>query len=145
MHPTHNILLILSLSLSLLPSLQIATHVISSIVHIAHKYDNDSNPWPIQIEDHFGNLHSVNLEPGQVDRKSHSDIGCCYETFLHTKSCRTWYEWKGEKTYDENFTKILWTFFNFLLVCLKRLQVFFWSSVNQEIYTLSTQSWPKFV
>ena len=30
------------------------------------QYTNDSKPWPIQIEDHEGTLHSVNLEPGQV-------------------------------------------------------------------------------
>jgi hypothetical protein len=35
-------------------------------VHIAHKYDDDNHPWPIEIEDHQGNLHAVNLEPGQV-------------------------------------------------------------------------------
>jgi hypothetical protein len=46
--------------------LQIETHVISSIVHIAHQYDDDSNPWPIEIEDHDGNLKSVVLEEGQV-------------------------------------------------------------------------------
>ena len=40
--------------------------MISSIVHIAHKYDNDDEPWPIEIEDHDGKLHAVNLEPGQV-------------------------------------------------------------------------------
>jgi hypothetical protein len=40
--------------------------VISSIVHITHKYDNDSEPWPIQIEDHNGRLHSVSLQEGQV-------------------------------------------------------------------------------
>lgn len=45
---------------------KIKTHVISSIVHIAHQYDDDNNPWPIQIEDHNGELHSVNLEPGQM-------------------------------------------------------------------------------
>jgi hypothetical protein len=42
------------------------THVISSIVHIAHEYDDDNEPWHIQIEDHDGNLHSVALEEGQV-------------------------------------------------------------------------------
>lgn len=42
------------------------THVISSIIHIAHQYDDDSEQWPIQIEDHDGNLHSVNLEEGQM-------------------------------------------------------------------------------
>jgi hypothetical protein len=42
------------------------THVISSIIHIAHKYDDDKEPWPIHIEDHDGNLHAVNLEEGQV-------------------------------------------------------------------------------
>jgi hypothetical protein len=45
---------------------QIETHVISSITHVAHEYDDDNEPWPIQIEDHDGNLHSVVLEPGQV-------------------------------------------------------------------------------
>eukprot|EP01035_Chromulina_nebulosa_P018806 gene18806-24575_t len=45
---------------------KIETHVISSIVHIAHQYDDDNEPWPIQIEDHNGVLHSVNLEPGQM-------------------------------------------------------------------------------
>ena len=28
--------------------------------------DIDKEPWPIQIEDQDGNLHSVNLEPGQM-------------------------------------------------------------------------------
>ena len=45
---------------------RVATHVISSIVHIAHEYDNDDEPWPIQIEDHDGNLHSIALKPGQM-------------------------------------------------------------------------------
>ena len=45
---------------------QTTTHVISSIVHITHEYDNDNEPWPIEIEDHDGKLHAVNLEPGQV-------------------------------------------------------------------------------
>jgi hypothetical protein len=42
------------------------THVISSIIHIAHHYDNDNEPWPIHIEDHDGNLHAVVLEEGQM-------------------------------------------------------------------------------
>lgn len=45
---------------------KVETHVISSIVHIAHEYDDDNEPWPIEIEDHDGELHSYNLEPGQV-------------------------------------------------------------------------------
>ena len=32
--------------------------MISSIVHIAHEYDNDDEPWPIEIEDHNGELHA---------------------------------------------------------------------------------------
>jgi hypothetical protein len=40
------------------------THVISSIFHIDH--DEDSEPWPIDIEDHDGKLHSVVLERGQM-------------------------------------------------------------------------------
>lgn len=42
------------------------THVISSIVHVGHLYDNDDEPWPIDIEDHDGNLHSISLEPGDM-------------------------------------------------------------------------------
>ena len=42
------------------------THVSSSIVHIAHEYDDPKEQWPIQIEDHDGALHSVNLKPGQM-------------------------------------------------------------------------------
>ena len=45
---------------------RVQTHVISSIVHVAHEYDSEDEPWPIQIEDHDGNLHSVELEEGQV-------------------------------------------------------------------------------
>lgn len=45
---------------------RISTHVISSIIHIAHEYDNDDEPWPIQIEDHDGNLHSISLKAGQM-------------------------------------------------------------------------------
>ena len=40
--------------------------MISSIVHIAHEYDDDDEPWPIQIEDHNGRLHSISLAPGQM-------------------------------------------------------------------------------
>lgn len=43
---------------------RVETHVISSIVHIAH--DPDSEPWPLDIEDHDGRLHSVVLKPGQM-------------------------------------------------------------------------------
>lgn len=42
------------------------THVISSIIHIAHQYDDDSHPWPIQMEAHDGSLQSVNLQEGQM-------------------------------------------------------------------------------
>ncbi len=64
---------------------QIETHVISSIVHIAHEYDDDSSPWPIEIENHrTGELVGVNLEPGQVkifDTMFHSLIeDRCYFT-----------------------------------------------------------------
>mmetsp|Transcript_29068 Transcript_29068/g.93007 ORF Transcript_29068/g.93007 Transcript_29068/m.93007 type:complete len:375 (-) Transcript_29068:239-1363(-) len=39
------------------------THVISFILHIASELDE---PWPIQIEDHDGRVHSVNLTPGDM-------------------------------------------------------------------------------
>jgi hypothetical protein len=45
---------------------KVQTHVISSIFHIAHEYDDPNEQWPIEIEDHDGNLHSVNLKPGQM-------------------------------------------------------------------------------
>ena len=45
---------------------KVHSHVISSIVHIGHEYDDPNEPWPIEIEDHWGNLHAVNLEPGQM-------------------------------------------------------------------------------
>jgi hypothetical protein len=44
----------------------VQTHVISSIIHVAHEYDDEADPWPVQIEDHDGNLHSVDLAAGQV-------------------------------------------------------------------------------
>ncbi len=43
---------------------RVETHVISSIVHVAHQYDDDNHPWPIEIEDHDGNVHAEVLEPG---------------------------------------------------------------------------------
>jgi hypothetical protein len=39
------------------------THVISAIVHIGHELDE---PWPIQIEDHDGRYHELELEEGQM-------------------------------------------------------------------------------
>ena len=42
------------------------THVISSIIHIAHEYDDDNHPWPLKIEGYDGKLHEVNLAPGQM-------------------------------------------------------------------------------
>lgn len=45
---------------------QVHTHVISSIVHIAHEYDDDDEPWTIDIEDHDGVMHNVALKSGEV-------------------------------------------------------------------------------
>jgi hypothetical protein len=45
---------------------KIQTHVISCIIHVGHEYDDDNNPWPIEIEDHNGVIHAVNLEAGQM-------------------------------------------------------------------------------
>lgn len=42
------------------------THVISSIIHIAHSYDDPNELWPIYIENHDGSLHEVALEEGQT-------------------------------------------------------------------------------
>jgi len=40
------------------------THVISAILHVDH--DENSKPWPIVIEDYYGNLNEVVLEKGDV-------------------------------------------------------------------------------
>lgn len=45
---------------------KVHTHVISSIVHIGHEYDNEDEPWPIEIEDNDGVLHAVNLKAGEM-------------------------------------------------------------------------------
>jgi hypothetical protein len=45
--------------------------VISSIVHIAHDYTDDDEPWPIEIEDHDGVLHAVDLKMGEVGAVYH--------------------------------------------------------------------------
>ena len=45
---------------------RVDTHVISAIVHVDHKYDDDAEPWPIEIEGHDGLRHSVDLKPGQM-------------------------------------------------------------------------------
>ena len=42
------------------------THVISAIVHIAHEYDNDDVIWPLEIEDHDGNLNVVEMKAGEM-------------------------------------------------------------------------------
>ena len=45
---------------------QARTHVISAIVHVGHRYDDDDEPWPIEIEDNDGTLHDVSLQPGEM-------------------------------------------------------------------------------
>jgi len=46
---------------------KVNTHVISSILHIDHEYDNASEPWFIEIEDHSsGELVKVDLKPGEM-------------------------------------------------------------------------------
>ncbi len=42
---------------------RVATHVISSVVHIAADTDE---PWPLRIEDAAGRAHDIVLEPGQM-------------------------------------------------------------------------------
>mmetsp|Transcript_5366 Transcript_5366/g.10179 ORF Transcript_5366/g.10179 Transcript_5366/m.10179 type:complete len:390 (-) Transcript_5366:138-1307(-) len=39
------------------------THVISCIFHVGHDLDE---PWPLEIEDHDGKVHAVNMEPGDM-------------------------------------------------------------------------------
>lgn len=38
--------------------------MISSIIHIAHSYDDDNVPWPIEIEDHDGKVHIYDMKEG---------------------------------------------------------------------------------
>ena len=45
---------------------RVDTHVISSIFHIDHLYDDEAQPWPIEIEGHDGKRHAVSLAPGQM-------------------------------------------------------------------------------
>lgn len=46
---------------------RVDTHVISSIFHVDHHYDDEARkPWPIEIEGHDGKRHQVSLKPGQV-------------------------------------------------------------------------------
>ena len=56
--------------------------MISSIVHIAHEYDDDNEPWTIEIEDHDGNLHSVALEEGQVGSHNLNILLASHREFL---------------------------------------------------------------
>jgi len=41
-----------------------STHIVSAILHVDH--DENSEPWPIVIEDYYGNLNEVILEKGDV-------------------------------------------------------------------------------
>ncbi len=46
---------------------KIKSHVISSVIHITHEYDQESKPWPLEIENHkTGQLDRVYLEPGEM-------------------------------------------------------------------------------
>ena len=45
---------------------RVDTHIISAIVHVDHSYDDDAEPWPIEIEGHDGLRHAVDLKPGQM-------------------------------------------------------------------------------
>ena len=47
------------------------THVVSVILNIAQKVDED---WPLQIFDHDGNLHHVILQPGEMVFYESGDI-----------------------------------------------------------------------
>lgn len=43
----------------------VTTRVISSIIHVAHEYDDSNEPWPLHIEDHDGILHTIVLNEGK--------------------------------------------------------------------------------
>jgi len=45
---------------------KIESHVISSILHIAHDYEDENRPWPIEIEGLDGQLYAESLQPGQL-------------------------------------------------------------------------------
>jgi hypothetical protein len=45
---------------------RVDTHVVSSIFHVDHAYDDEAHPWAIEIEGHDGARHAVPLKPGQM-------------------------------------------------------------------------------
>ena len=55
------------------------THVVSSIMHIAHDL---REPWPVEIKDHFGRYHSVNLDPGEMLHYESAKLVHCRGTQL---------------------------------------------------------------
>jgi hypothetical protein len=63
------------------------THVISSIIHIAHQYDDAQEPWHLQIEGHDGKLHSVALEEGQVRKDLPFHPTLELDQFLDCRCC----------------------------------------------------------
>jgi hypothetical protein len=42
---------------------RVATHVISTIMHVA---DSDDHHWPLEIQDHQGTFHNVTIAPGEM-------------------------------------------------------------------------------
>lgn len=44
----------------------VSSLVVSSIVHIAHEYDNPNEPWTLDIEDHNEKLHHIALNEGKA-------------------------------------------------------------------------------
>ena len=45
---------------------RVDSHIISSILHVGHSYDDPHKPWPIEIEGHDGRKHAVSLQPGEM-------------------------------------------------------------------------------
>jgi hypothetical protein len=45
---------------------KVATHVISCLIHINSEYESSAQPWPMEIEDHDGTMHSLVLQPGEM-------------------------------------------------------------------------------
>ena len=45
---------------------KVEDHVVSSIFHVDHAYDDDAEPWPIVIEAFDGTTHEVDLQPFEM-------------------------------------------------------------------------------
>jgi hypothetical protein len=72
----------LTSTLRIAPLPQVSSRVVSALIHIGSELEE---AWPLEIEDHNGALHAINLQPGQVSHQS----AALYHSF-HRAAC-TWF------------------------------------------------------